>query len=218
MPSLHTTARIPVWDLFVRFGHWILASAFLVAYFTEDDLMTVHAWAGYLTGAVVVVRILWGFIGSPHARFRDFLYTPRQAWRYLLDLLRGRAERHLGHSPAGAMMVYALLLGVLLTGISGVMVYAYEEQAGPLAGVVASHYDGLSGKARKRAFDRAEDFWEETHEVTANLTLLLMFLHVGGVLLASLAHRENLIGAMVSGYKRADRGADKGADEQPRMP
>ncbi|MEZ5550875.1 MAG: cytochrome b/b6 domain-containing protein [Pseudomonadales bacterium] len=202
MKSTGTTTRTPVWDLFVRFGHWILAAAFLIAYFTEDDLMTVHTWAGYLTASVVVLRILWGFVGSPHARFRDFLFTPRQAWHYLIDLLRGRADRHIGHSPAGAVMVYALLIGVLLTGVSGMMVYAYEEQAGPLAGAVASQYHGLTDRERERAFDRAEDFWEEAHELTANLTLLLVLLHIGGVLLASFAHRENLIASMVSGNKR----------------
>ncbi len=196
-----------MWDRFVRVGHWVLAAAFLVAYLTEDDLLTIHVWAGYVALAIVLLRIGWGFIGPPNARFRDFLYSPHEAWRYLIDLARGRAVRHLGHSPAGALMVYALLLGVAATTISGLVVYAYEEHAGPLAGFVTRHdtpvgSDSGDGGTRRESKDGAEDFWEELHEVLANLTLALVALHIGGVLLASVAHRENLVRAMVTGKKR----------------
>ena len=195
--------EINVWDRFVRIGHWLLAGAFLTAYFTEDDWLTTHVWAGYVAGAIVLWRIVWGFVGSPHARFRDFVFAPTQSLRYLGALLRGRAQRYIGHSPAGAAMVFALLIGVATTTASGVMVYAYDKHAGPLASVVASHYQGLSKAERHRAYERAEDFWEETHELLANLTLFLVVLHVGGVALASLAHRENLVRAMLTGRKRA---------------
>jgi len=198
------SASVTVWDRFVRVGHWLLAGGFLVAYLTEDDLLTPHVWAGYLTLAIVVLRVGWGFIGTPHARFSDFVYSPRLIFSYLRDLLRGRARRYLGHSPAGAAMVYALLIGVLLTGASGVMVYAYDKHAGPLAGVVASQYRDMTRSDRHRAYERAEDFWEETHEVLANLTLFLVVLHLGGVALASVAHRENLVRAMVTGRKRVE--------------
>jgi len=201
--SAPRVTEVNVWDLVVRVGHWLLAGAFLLAYFTEDDWLTTHVWAGYVAGAIVLWRIVWGFIGSPHARFRDFLFAPAQSLRYLGALLRGRAQRYIGHSPAGAAMVFALLIGVAATTGSGLMVYAYDKHAGPLAGVVASQYQGLSKAERHRAYERAEDFWEEAHEVLANLTLFLVVLHVGGVALASLAHRENLLRAMFTGRKRA---------------
>jgi cytochrome b len=191
-----------VWDRFVRAGHWLLAAGFLVAYFTEDDLLTVHVWTGYLVGAIVCLRILWGLVGSKHARFRDFLYSPRQALSYLLDVVRRRAKRYLGHSPAGAVMVYALLVAILATTVSGLMVYAYDKHAGPLAGVVADQYAGMTNEEREQASESVEDFWEETHEVLANLTLFLVVLHIGGVALSSVAHRENLVRAMVTGRKR----------------
>ena len=192
-----------MWDRFVRVAHWLLAAAFLIAYLTEDDLLTIHVWAGYVALAIVLLRIVWGFVGPPHARFRDFLYAPSDAWRYLLDLLRGRAKRHLGHSPAGAIMVYALLFGVAATTASGLVVYAYDKHAGPLAGIVA-HPTGPVGKPVGDASgeDAAEEFWEEVHEAFANLTLALVALHVGGVLFASLSHRENLVRAMFTGTKR----------------
>jgi cytochrome b len=202
--SASRAAETPVWDLFVRFGHWLLAGAFLVAYLTEDDWLTTHVWAGYLAGTIVLLRIVWGFVGSKHARFRDFLFAPAQSLRYVTELVRGRARRYIGHSPAGAAMVFALLIGVAATTGSGLMVYAYDKHAGPLAQVVASQYQGLSKTERHRAYERAEDFWEETHEVLANLTLFLVVLHVGGVLLASVAHHENLVRAMFTGRKRAE--------------
>ncbi len=185
--------QVRVWDPLVRYGHWLLAVGFLVAYLTEDDLLTVHVWAGYLVGAIIVVRIVWGLIGTQHARFSDFLYSPRSSLEYFFDLLRGRAKRYLGHSPTGAAMVFALLIGIALTTGSGLIVYAYDKHAGPLAGLVASD-----------ASESVEAFWEEAHELLANLTLFLVVLHIGGVALASVSHKENLVRAMISGNKRTD--------------
>jgi cytochrome b len=194
-------ADIPVWDRFVRVGHWMLAAAFLIAYVTEDDLLTIHVWAGYVALAIVLMRIVWGFVGPQHARFRDFLYSPLDGWRYLTDLLRGRARRYLGHSPAGATMVYALLVGVLATTISGLFVYAYEEHAGPLAAFVTqTSTPTITDDEHSKS--EADEVWEEIHEVLANVTLALVGLHIAGVVLASLAHRENLLRAMISGRKR----------------
>ncbi len=197
-------AEVRIWDPLVRYGHWVLAVGFAIAYLTEDDLLTVHVWAGYLVLAIVCVRIVWGLLGSKHARFSDFLYSPQQALRYLTDLFKGHAKRYLGHSPAGAMMVYALLLALLATTGSGLVVYAYDKHAGPLAGIVSNQSANAANEAGKKTSDSVEEFWEEAHEVLANLTLALVALHIGGVLLSSFAHRENLIRAMVTGRKHAD--------------
>ena len=90
--------RVQVWDAFVRIFHWSVVIAFFVAYLSEDDLLTVHVWAGYTIGALVVLRIAWGFVGHEHARFSDFVTGPWRALRYLLDLVAGRGKRHVGHS------------------------------------------------------------------------------------------------------------------------
>ena len=126
--------RIQVWDTFVRIFHWTVAVAFFVAYFSEDDLLTVHVWAGYSIGALVILRIAWGFVGPEHARFRDFLAGPWTALRYLVDLFAGRAKRHLGHSPAGGVMVLLLLAGLL--GRNGVARYRKPRRA------ARGHLDG----------------------------------------------------------------------------
>ncbi len=182
---------VRVWDPLVRYGHWLLAVAFLIAYLTEDDLLTVHVWAGYVVGILILIRIAWGLVGTKHARFSDFLYSPRESLAYFVDMLRGRAKHYLGHSPTGAAMVFALLVSLALTTGSGLVVYAYDKHAGPLAGMVAAD-----------ASESVEDFWEETHEVLANLTLFLVVLHIAGVALASFFHKENLVRAMITGKKR----------------
>ena len=202
-----TAPTMAVWDLFVRLAHWTIVAGLFIAYFAED-VLTLHVWAGYAVGVVVLLRVVWGFVGPKHARFSDFLYRPAEVAAYLRDLLTRRARRYLGHSPAGGAMVLALLLGLMATVGSGLVLYAIEDHAGPLASIVtgapadrAVDHDGTGALAAARAEDSGE-FWEEVHEVASNLTLLLVALHVAGVLLASLVHRENLARAMVTGRKR----------------
>jgi len=212
---------VKVWDPLVRIGHWTLVTAFFTAYFTEDDLLTQHVWAGYVVAAVVLIRIAWGFIGSEHARFRDFVRSPGVTLRYLADIAANRAKRYLGHNPAGGAMIVVMLLSLAVTTWSGLELYAVEENAGPLAAVsgddaavpvlpslVTSAYardddDDDRDEAGERNGESAEDFWEEIHEVAANFTLFLVLLHVAGVIVASRAHRENLVKAMISGRKPA---------------
>jgi cytochrome b len=164
-----------------------LVVAFTVAYLTEDDLLAVHVWAGYLVGGLVVARIVWGFVGPAHARFADFIYSPAETLRYVRDLLLLRAERHLGHSPGGGAMVLLLLVLLAATVTTGLVVYGGEQQAGPLAGLFTK--------------DTGESV-EEVHELLANITLALILAHIAAVVLASFVLRENLVRAMVTGYKR----------------
>ncbi len=182
--------------------------AFVVAYLTEDEL-SVHVWAGYAVGTIVLARIVWGFVGTPHARFADFLFDPATVLRYFGNLLRGKGPRHLGHSPAGGAMVILLLLFLAATTASGLIIYAYDQHAGPLASLAAPPPAPSAGNqatsVTSAAFEAREDFWEETHELFVNLTLLLVILHIGGVALASFVHKENLVAAMMTGKKR---GAD----------
>jgi cytochrome b len=201
---------IRVWDAFVRLFHWSVAVGFFVAYFSED-VLSLHVWAGYVVGVLVVLRIVWGFIGPEHARFSSFIFPPGTVLRYLWDLLLGRAQRYLGHSPGGGAMVLVLLIGLLGTVGTGLVLYAIEDNAGPLAPFVSSASpSGQAQPAMERegdeGYEGAEgsgDLWEELHEVIANVVLVLVILHVAGVLLASYVHRENLTRGMVTGRKRA---------------
>jgi cytochrome b len=180
--------QIYVWDPFVRVFHWTLVIAFTVAYLlTEEDVLQVHVWAGYLVGALVVARVIWGFVGPEHARFSDFVYAPGASLRYVRDLVLFKAERHLGHSPGGGAMVVTLLVFLALTVTTGLVVYGGDQQAGPLAGMFTK--------------DLGESF-EDMHELIANITLALVIAHDCAVILASFVFRENLPRAMLTGYKR----------------
>lgn len=207
------TQTIKVWDPIVRLGHWTLVIAFFTAYFTEDDWMTQHVWAGYIVGAVVLFRIVWGLIGSQHARFSDFIYKPSAIFGYLKGLLQRKPQHYVGHNPAGGAMVIALLLSLCGTVYSGCALYAVEEHAGPLANVIvqqatnttamiaSAHASESNDGKMHEVNEQDEEFWEGMHEFFANLTLLLVALHVGGVLLSSLIDKENLIKAMITGRK-----------------
>lgn len=185
------TEMVGVWDIFIRFFHWTLATAFFIAYMTEDDLMTVHVWAGYVVGGLVVLRVLWGVVGPRYARFTDFIYRPATVLAYLRDLVSLRAKRYIGHSPPGGAMVVALLLALVAVVATGVLLYGLHDGAGPLA-----HLHGYGGRSFRRLI-------EGIHELASNLTLALVIAHIVGVLLASFAHSENLIVAMITGKKRA---------------
>lgn len=201
---------IRVWDPLIRIGHWVLVAGFATAYLTEGEPEWLHTYAGYAIAATVALRVLWGLAGPRRARFSDFVTGPGRVFAYLRDLATGRAERHVGHSPAGGAMTVALLAMLALTAISGMGTLAAEEGRGPLAGIVAHAPEASLGAGHdadeihgEHGETEAGEAWEEVHEVAANATLLLVLLHLGGVIWASVAHRENLARAMVTGRKRA---------------
>ena len=213
--------KIYVWDPLVRLFHWSLVLTFLVCYLTGDEENLIHAWSGYIILGLIAFRVIWGLIGTKHARFSDFIYSPAKTITYLKGMLTGSAKKHIGHNPAGGWMVIALLVSLLFTGLSGLKVYGLEGY-GPLAsdGIVAEktvsgvderrheeHDDdddhdknALRGRGEHEESEE-EEFWEEIHEFLANFTVLLIALHITGVLISSIRENQNLIRAMITGYK-----------------
>jgi cytochrome b len=180
-----------VWDPFVRIFHWGLVLAFAVAYLTEEDILSIHTLAGYVVLGLLSLRLVWGFIGPRYARFSDFTYSFSSIRKFLKDTLNFRAKRYLGHNPAGGAMILLLIASLILTSFTGLAIYAVAEQAGPLAGILTNTSEFM------------EEALEETHEFFANFTLFLVFIHIAGVIIESLLHRENLAKSMVTGYKLA---------------
>ncbi len=166
--------QVRVWDIVVRLFHWTTVTAVLTAFLTEEwrDL---HKLAGYVVLGALVVRIIWGFIGTPHARFADFVPGPAELLAYLRSMFVQREPRHLGHNPAGGAMVITLLLALALTCATGWMLTL----------------DAFWG----------DELVEEAHEVFSNGLLVLIPLHVIGVIWSSRRHRENLVKAMITGDK-----------------
>jgi cytochrome b len=175
------------WDPFVRIFHWSLVVFFFLAYWLEGGWLPLHSHAGYTVTLLVVFRLVWGFVGPRHARFADFVAGPRHTFDYLGQLLRRKPPRYAGHDPAGGAMILLLIASVLVTTFSGMSLFAMEG-FGPLAGTFVVDWRG--------------GIVEDIHEVAANFTVGLIVVHVIGVLATSLLHRQNLIGAMVTGRKR----------------
>lgn len=176
-PGAHSAAahKVLVWDAPVRVAHWLMALSFFGAYLTAESerWRLLHVTLGYTMAALVLFRIVWGLVGTRHARFSNFVRGPKAALRYLGSLVSGKPEHHTGHNPAGALAILALLALALGTAASGWALY--NEIGG--------------------------DVLEEVHEVLANSMLALVGVHVAAVLLSSWLHRENLVGAMISGRK-----------------
>ena len=175
-------AVVRVWAPFVRAFHWTLAASFAAAWFSANRYESLHEWAGYVAGGLIVARIAFGFFGRGYARFSQFVRSPSAVAAYITDLAIGRERRFIGHNPAGGAMILALLAGVLLIVATG---WALTTDA--LWGSVAA---------------------QETHAFVAHGVLILVGLHLGGVALASFRHRENLAWAMIVGVKRAPDAGD----------
>ena len=202
--------QVKVWDPLVRIFHWSLVATFAIAYLTGDEESRLHELAGYAVLGLVALRVVWGFIGTRYARFRDFVYRPSAVTAYARGMLAGKPKRYLGHNPLGGAMVIALLISLLATGATGLAAQQAQESSQTLATVtsrLAAWTPDIVARAvadddghEHRGGER-ENIWGEVHEFFANLTLALVGLHVGGVILGSLAHRENLVRAMFSGRK-----------------
>lgn len=167
---------VKVWDPLVRVLHWSLAIVFLVN-FVDEGGDPLHNWLGYGALFLIGVRIVWGLIGPRRARFSDWVRGPRAVRRYLGERLAGRSRRKLGHNPAAATMMIALLIGVILVGVTGWL-------------QTTNHFFG-------------EEWLEELHEVLAYGVLAMVGLHVVAAITESFHYRENLIGSMIHGRKRA---------------
>lgn len=174
--------HVTVWDPVVRIFHWLVVAAYFANMFITEEGKTVHRWVGYTVIGAVLLRLVWGFVGTKHARFSDFIPTPSRLLRYVASLLKGREPRYIGHNPAAALMIVALMSMLVLCGVTGWM-------------------QGLD------AFWGVE--WvQDLHETAANLILALVGIHVSAAIIESLRHRENLARAMVTGRKRAASGSD----------
>lgn len=169
------TQEIKVWDRFVRVFHWMLAACVLGNYFVLEDGEGPHRWSGYLAAALVLSRVVWGFVGSRHARFADFFPTPRRLQAHWQDMRQGRLDAHAGHNPLGALMMLWLMALVLGLGVSGYLLGT----------------DAFWG----------DDGMQELHEVLANILIGSVGLHVLAALLMSRLGGINLIKAMVTGVK-----------------
>lgn len=197
--------RIVVWDLATRLFHWLLVAAVALAYLMSSGhpagtTFLIHVAAGYLVVLLLVFRLAWGLVGSEHARFRDFVRGPRAAFDYAKALLAGTAPRFIGHNPAGSAMIVLLLATLVLLVATGLLAEGVSGGSGPLSGVLPAAAARMVG---------------EVHQLLGNAILVLAGIHVAGVVLESLLHRENLAAAMITGRKPARRPGEADARRAP---
>lgn len=175
MKHVAASGRVLVWDLPLRLFHWLLAASFAGAFVTAESerWRDVHVMLGYTVLVLVLFRIAWGFVGSRHARFASFAYGPSRVLSYLRSLATSKPDHYAGHNPAGSWAIYALLLSAIAVGGTGLALY--NETGG--------------------------SWMEDLHEFVANAMLAVVAVHVVGVIAGSLLHRENLVRAMITGFK-----------------
>ena len=183
-------ASIRVWDIGVRIFHWTLLAAVTVAaatgFLAPRNWLNLHIAAGVGIATLVIFRLVWGFTGTTYARFASFAVSPRQVMERVIELRQGRARRFLGHNPLGAVMVLMLLAVLCCLVISGAVALGGTDKQGPFA--VATSF--AVGEASRRL-----------HAALALVLVGLVAAHIAGVLFESLTSRENLVWALVSGWK-----------------
>ena len=170
---------MPVWDAFVRLAHWALVSCVIAAWFARG---APHEWLGYAALVIVLLRIGWGIVGPRYARFAQFVRGASYTAAYLHRVLGRKEERYLGHNPLGGWMILALLSMLIVVSASGWL-------------ATTDRYWGV-------------EWVQELHEALADVLVAFALVHVAGVAYSSLRHRENLVGAMISGHKRPPADGD----------
>ena len=172
--TMESTDHVRVWDLAVRLFHWSLVAMVTLTY-VFDDPRKLHRTLGYVVIGLIAFRLVWGLAGTRHARFTDFVPGPGRLLGYLRDMARGREDRYLGHNPAGGAMIVCLLVTLAAVGVTGYMM----------------GMDAYFG----------QEWVEHTHKTLVNILLMLVAFHIGGVILSSWRHRENLVMSMITGQK-----------------
>lgn len=181
----------PLWDIPTRVFHWTVVCCLPLAWWSaEEGRFDVHQWIGYTVLVLVISRFVWGFVGSRHSRFTDFLVGPGKIAAYL----RGRGSASVGHNPLGGWSVVALLTLLLLQAISGLFNTDDVFFSGPLYYWAGSEFRDAMGVV---------------HEVAFNALLALVFIHIAAVLFHQFKRRENLVQAMVRGRAVGREGTER---------
>ena len=183
-PSNPKTRQVKVWDILVRFTHWTVAAGIIANLLFTEDGSDLHVYVGYTVVGLVVLRLLWGLVGTRYARFTNFFPTPTRLKAHLSNLsIRRVDEQHLGHNPLAAIMMLSLWAVIIGLGITG---YLMESE--------------IIGN---------KDLLEEAHELLANSLYLLVPLHIIAAIAMSYWQRQNLIKSMITGKKTV---TDKSSD------
>lgn len=173
------TQKILIWDVPTRVFHWMLVASFAGAYYTADSerYRDIHVMLGYILFGLIGFRVMWGFVGTRYAQFGSFLFKPSEVVAYLTSLIQRKPSQYLGHNPAGSVAIWLLLLLGVSSAATGVM--ALKDIGGDLV--------------------------VEWHDLVSEGMLVIVAVHVLGVLVSSVMHRENLVRSMITGFKKGEQ-------------
>jgi cytochrome b len=188
---------VRVWDIPVRAFHWLLAFSVLMLFITGKlggNWMEWHKKIGYFTLGLIVFRVVWGFIGSYHARFSNFVSGPGTVFAYARNLFSEKSVKYIGHNPMGGLSVLALLAAVGFQAVSGLFANDDIMLEGPYASMVSK---------------AVSDQLTALHKQNSDLILILIGVHLSAIAFYAVFKQENLIEAMITGEKMIEDDSSK---------
>ncbi|MEI6147354.1 MAG: cytochrome b/b6 domain-containing protein, partial [Methylococcales bacterium] len=205
--------NLEVWDILIRIFHWSLVASFIIAYLTSTEKNEIHNYAGYTVLGLIIFRVVWGFWGSRHARFSNFVTSFSTVVRFVKSLFSKKPKRYMGHNPLGGWMVIAMLITLFMLCYSGIKLNALQGGGEPLAlqmpsiSLISSAYakEDIEQFLIREPDEVGEDYWKEMHAQYFYLMLILIALHLAEVLVSSLLYKENFVKEMWTGKKAKDK-------------
>ena len=180
-----------VWSLFTRLFHVLLivGIGFLFLFSEFDNLLSYHAVVGYTVGALLLFRIIWGFMDVKYSKFKDFNFNLRDLKEYMFNIF-GEKKEYVGHNPASSWAIVAMIVLGVLSVFSGIVVYGTQEGMGVLSFLNSTIFKKM-------------EFFEEVHEFFTTAFMFVMFAHIAGVLLDKVVHKTRTVESMIDGYKES---------------
>ncbi|UOE40056.1 cytochrome b/b6 domain-containing protein [Chryseobacterium suipulveris] len=174
--------KTKVWSLATRISHWLLALGFTIAYTTGENewQMNLHYAFGALVGGILLMRIIYGFIGPKYSNFRDFPMGISSQISFIKNYFS--KNTYVGHNPMASLVMFSMMIVGILTALTG---YFWANETSQFLG-----------------FTLTEDFVEESHEILAKLFLILVFSHLAGIFFDTIFHgKMGTLKSIFSGYK-----------------
>ncbi len=182
-----------IWGLPTRIFHFSLVIFIIVAWISaDDDYLQLHSAFGYAIGVLIIFRLIWGLIGPKYSHFRDFNFSIKKAIDFSKNILSPNNEKHLGHNPVAAFVLFTLLIIIFMVVITGVLTLGAQDEKGVFRGLYSTFFKDL-------------ELFEELHEIFANIMLTFIAMHLAGLLTDWLLHRKDeTLKSILTGYKKID--------------
>lgn len=171
------------WDILVKLTHWTVAALFFCNYFLTEKGSTLHQWVGYAVVGAIAIRLIWGLIASSPARLTSFKPSIPSALAHIKETLVTKRDDHVGHNPAGAIMIWTMWTLLLSTA--------------------------LTGWATEQNFWGAKDSIGDFHEILANITMTAVTIHVSAVILMTKLTGNSYFSGIALWRRKANSKANK---------